>query len=82
MKNPWKLPEGWRQQEMLTGQIVLSHPEGGHVTVDLVRRGFKLGWGSQVPARRATNDYVGLGWRGQLFNDAIAALNEIYKEEK
>lgn len=82
MKLLWKLPDDWNQTWMVDGNVVLSRPGGGHVTVDLVQRGFKLGYGVRVSKRQVTNDYVRVGWRDRLFNDAIAALNNAYEDKK
>lgn len=75
------LPKGWKQKEMVDGTLVVSHPDGGGVTINYTRRGFALGYGTWVKPNHDSG-YTGRGWRERLLNDAITALNEIYKDEK
>ena len=78
-----RLPEGWEEEFMTDGHrsVLCMPPGGGMVTIDWVRRGFALGHGSHV-RDQASPTLVGRGWRDRLKAVAIAALQEIYKDEK
>ena len=77
------LPEDWTEEFMADGQrsVLCMPPGGGMVTINWVRRGFALGYGSHVHDR-ASPTLVGRGWRDRLKEAAIAALTDVYKDEK
>jgi hypothetical protein len=72
------LPDGWRYENVVTDQIVITAPgpRGGCVTVDLDRRGFRLGYGV---AGRLTSEgtYKGRGWKQALVAAAIRRLDSV-----
>lgn len=84
----FELPTGWVQErtsEMSShpqdaGTTVLVHPAGGFVTICCLVRGFALGRTRPRPTKSGV--YAGRMWRAQLWDDAVAALSEIYKDEK
>ncbi len=77
----WQLPDGWTKLGgFMPGDVILQHPAGGYMTVSPAYRNFKPG--QVVVNQTAMHRYNGRSWRDRLFNDAIAALKEIYKDEQ
>ncbi len=72
------LPEGWTVDNYTPGKscdhlIVKAAGHIGCVTLDLGRRGFRLGIKGFGPTAGDTK-YTGHGWRERLVDDAVAAL--------
>lgn len=77
------LPENWTRTSLDKEVTTIRHPEGGVVTIIWRDRGFALGYTNFVGNRRSGfAKYCGRSWRERLEADAIAALTEIYKDEK
>lgn len=72
------LPSDWIWHESRGRYYVAWPGTGGNVTLDFVQRGWALGQVSYVPE----GTYMGRGWKQRLADDAVAALKEIYKDEK
>lgn len=79
INTPIPLPKGWKATSDSRGVVIDAYCEGrmmASVTVDEQARGFVLGVSG---VRKSTEGckYVGRGWRQQLYNDAVAALQAL-----
>lgn len=72
------VPAGWGVERLDQEVILLRAPaSGGMVTVDLARRGYRLG--CVMHGTFATDTvYVGRGWAQRLVQDAAAAIVSIW----
>lgn len=74
------LEPGWGWEPLGLYRYVLKSPQDGFATIDYVKRGWALGYGSFVSER--SEGAEGRGWQLLICNRAKEALKKIYKDEK